>query len=48
LNGEHGGLIDFLPFDIVITLSALVVVLLSVVSFIRRFSGQYRKVPASL
>jgi len=40
LNEEHRALIDFLPFDIIITVAALIVLLLSVVSFARRFSAR--------
>jgi len=44
LNEEHQALIDFLPFDIVITAAALIVLLLSVMSFARRFSARPQRV----
>jgi hypothetical protein len=47
LNKEHRALIDFLPFDIVITLAALIMLLLSVLSFVRRFSSRPRRVAVS-
>jgi len=47
LNEEHRALIDFLPFDIVITIAAIMVLLLSVVSFARRFPSHSRKVVVS-
>jgi len=48
LNEEHRALIDFLPFDIVITTAAFIVLMLSAVSFARRFSTRPRRAAVPL
>ena len=47
MNEEHRALIDFLPFDVVISVAVLMVVLLAVISFVRRFSSRPRRVAVS-
>lgn len=47
LNEEHSALIDSLPFDIVVTMAACIVLVLWFVEFVRRFSSQSRRATAS-
>jgi hypothetical protein len=48
LNEEHRALITLLPYDIVITISALSVLLLTFVSFVQRSSARIGKTLAAL
>lgn len=43
MNEEHQALITLLPYDIVITISALSVLLLTLVSFVQRRSARVYK-----
>jgi hypothetical protein len=48
VNEEHRALITLLPYDIVITISALSVLLLTLVSFVQRSSNRIGKTLAAL
>jgi hypothetical protein len=45
---EHRALITLLPFDVVITISAISILLLTFVSFVQRFYARVWKAPAVL